>query len=65
MKNLLIVPVSFVSDHIETLYEIDILYKRIAEKHGINLKRCQSLNTSEKFITALKELILNKVDDKR
>jgi ferrochelatase len=58
VKNLFVVPISFVSDHIETLYEIDILYKEIAMRHGINFKRCQSLNTSEKFIAALKELVL-------
>ncbi len=61
VKNLFVVPISFVSDHIETLYEIDILYKEIAMRQGINLKRCQSLNTSEKFITALKELVMAKV----
>jgi ferrochelatase len=58
IKNILAVPVSFVSDHIETLYEIDILYNKLAEKHGVNLKRCKSLNTSWKFIEALKELVL-------
>ncbi|MBI4682110.1 MAG: ferrochelatase [Nitrospirae bacterium] len=57
-KNLLVVPISFVSDHIETLYEIDILYKKIAGSHGINLKRCEALNTSDKFILAMKELVL-------
>ena len=57
-KNLLVVPISFVSDHIETLYEIDILYKKLAEKHGINLKRCESLNTSEKFIEALSDIVI-------
>lgn len=57
-KNLFVVPVSFVSDHIETLYEIDILFKELAEKHNINLKRCRALNTSPKFIEALKELVL-------
>jgi len=62
VKNLFIVPISFVSDHIETLYEIDILFKDLADKHGIHLKRCRSLNTSEKFIQALKELVLSKVD---
>ncbi len=64
-KNLLVVPISFVSDHIETLYEIDILYKGLAEKHGINLKRCQSHNASDEFITALKELVLMKIKEKR
>ena len=58
-KNILVVPVSFVSDHIETLYEIDILFKELADKHNINLKRCPSLNTSDKFIHALKELIFS------
>ncbi len=57
-KNLLVVPISFVSDHIETLYEIDILYKELAAKHGINLLRCKALNTSGKFIQAMKELVL-------
>ncbi len=56
-KNLFVVPISFVSDHIETLYEIDILYKDLAEKHGITLKRCESLNTYGNFINTLRELI--------
>ncbi len=63
-KNLFVIPISFVSDHIETLYEIDVLYKGIAKKHGINLKRCQPLNTSEKFIDALKELVIKKVEER-
>ena len=61
VKKVFVVPVSFVSDHIETLYEIDMLYKEIAVEHGIKLKRCHSLNTSEKFIAALKELVLSKM----
>ncbi len=62
-KNLLVVPISFVSDHIETLYEIDILYRDMAQKHGINLVRCDALNTSAKFIAALKALILKNVKE--
>ncbi len=65
VKNLLVVPISFVSDHVETLYEIDILYKELAGRHGINFKRCNSLNTSEKFINALKELVMERIADDR
>jgi ferrochelatase len=61
IRNLLVVPISFVSDHIETLYEIDILYHQLAAQHGVTLKRCKSLNTTGKFINALKELIFQKV----
>ena len=58
VQNLLVVPVSFVSDHIETLYEIDILYKEMAADMGIHLERIPSLNTAPQFITALKEIVL-------
>jgi protoporphyrin/coproporphyrin ferrochelatase len=58
VKDLLVVPVSFVSDHIETLYEIDILYKGMAEKLGMRLERVASLNTSPLFILALKDIVL-------
>jgi ferrochelatase len=57
IKNILVVPISFVSDHVETLYEIDILYKNLAEKFGITLKRADSLNTHPGFIEALKDLV--------
>ncbi len=52
------VPISFVSDHIEPLYEIDILYKGMAEKLGMRMERVRSLNTSPLFISALQQLVL-------
>ncbi len=58
IKRVIVVPVSFVSDHIETLYEIDILYKELAERYGIILERVGSLNTHPTFISALKEIII-------
>ncbi len=61
-KHVLVIPISFVSDHIETLYEIDILYKDFAKKHGIILDRIESLNTHPLFIEALKSLVLEAVE---
>jgi ferrochelatase len=63
VKNVLVVPISFVSDHIETLYEIDILYKNLAEKLGIKLKRVESLNTHPVFIGALKDMVQKNVKE--
>jgi len=57
VKKLLVVPISFVSDHIETLYEIDILYKKLAASHGMRLERTESLNTSPLFISALADIV--------
>jgi ferrochelatase len=61
VKNLLVVPISFVSDHIETLYEIDILYKDMAKSLGIRLERAESLNTSQLFIEALRDIAMKGV----
>lgn len=55
---IVVVPVSFVSDHIETLYEIDILYRGLAQKNGMELRRVESLNTRPLFISTLKDLVL-------
>jgi len=57
-KNILMVPISFVSDHIETLFEISILYREKAEHLGMHLQACSSLNLNPTFIAALRELVL-------
>ena len=60
VKKVLVVPVSFVSDHIETLYEIDILYKKLASGLGIDLRRTPALNSHTLLIEAFKEMILRR-----
>lgn len=57
-KNILMVPISFVSDHVETLYEIDMLYREQAKELGICLKSSSSLNTNPLFIEGLRALVL-------
>ncbi|HET6370621.1 MAG TPA: ferrochelatase [Nitrospiria bacterium] len=56
-RHVLIIPVGFVSDHIEVLYDIDILYKELADKAGICLYRTASLNDHPTFISALADLV--------
>jgi ferrochelatase len=56
--NVLMVPIAFVSDHIETLYEIDILYKGQAAKLGMRLESTRGLNDEPLFIEALRKLVL-------
>lgn len=57
VKDLLVIPISFVSEHIETLQEIDLEYREVAEEVGIsNFKRVPALNTHPIFIEALTDL---------
>ncbi|MHB9040307.1 MAG: ferrochelatase [Melioribacteraceae bacterium] len=61
-KNLLIVPISFVSDHVETLFELDIEYRHVADKAGIeNYIVMKGLNDSELFVQALAELVISQL----
>ena len=58
--DLVVVPISFVGEHIETLQEIDIEYKEIAERAGIvNFRRVKALNTFPTFIEGLSDLVMS------
>jgi len=64
-KHLVIVPIAFVSEHSETLVELDIEYKKLAKKNGCtNYSRIEALGVNENFIDGLSDLILNKEDYK-
>jgi ferrochelatase len=56
-RNLLVVPIGFVSDHVEILYDIDIEARGVAERLGARLSRTVSLNTSPPFIEALADVV--------
>jgi len=59
VNNLLVIPISFVSDHIETLYELNIYYRKIAEENNIlNYIVMEGLNDSSEFISQLHDLVV-------
>ena len=60
-KGIVVVPIAFISEHSETLVELDIEYKKLAEKNGCSFyKRVPALGVEENFIKGLTELILQK-----
>ena len=60
-KHIVLVPIAFVSEHSETLVELDIEYKEIADANGCkNYTRVPALGTNEDFIKAMSELIIKK-----
>lgn len=56
-KQVVFVPISFTSDHIETLFEIEKLYLPIIEKQGLKAYRCPALNLEPYWIDALVEIL--------
>jgi ferrochelatase len=56
VREIVLDPIGFVCDHVEILYDIDILFRQYAAARGISLLRPESLNASAKFTAALAEV---------
>ncbi|MBD1914924.1 MULTISPECIES: ferrochelatase [Cyanophyceae] len=66
VKDLVVVPISFVSEHIETLQEIDIEYREIAEAAGIHgFHRVPALNTHPRFIADMADMVTEALEAPR
>ncbi len=64
VNEVLVIPISFVSEHIETLYEIDMLFAERAHRAGItDYRRCEALGTHPTFIEALARLVERHLED--
>lgn len=62
-KHLLIIPISFVSDHVETSFELDIEYRHVADENNIeNYIVMTGLNDSKTFIKALKDITIKEIE---
>ena len=56
VKTLILQPVGFLCDHVEILYDVDILFRGYAEKLGMRLERPESLNASKTLAKAVADL---------
>lgn len=66
VKNILVVPIAFASDHLETLFEVGIEFKHLAETKGIEkFVVTEGLNYSEKFINALAQLVFQELKNEK
>jgi ferrochelatase len=55
-KAFLIVPIGFVCDHVEVLYDVDVVYRELAGRLGVRLERTASLNDDPLLVAALAEI---------
>jgi ferrochelatase len=57
VRDFVVVPVGFVSDHVELLFDVDVRAKRIADELGARLERPPALNDDPTFVGTLAELV--------
>jgi len=66
VNDLVVVPISFVSEHIETLQEIDMEYREVAEEAGIEtFRRVPALNTHPGFIDDMAKMVMEALEAPR
>jgi ferrochelatase len=61
LRHFLVIPVGFVCDHTEILFDIDVQAQSTARARGATLRRTESLNSSPTFIAALESLVREKL----
>jgi len=61
IRKFLIVPIGFVCDHTEILFDIDIQAAELARQYATSLRRTESLNTSPTFIAMLEDLVRSRL----
>jgi ferrochelatase len=62
-KHILLCPIGFVCEHVEILYDIDIVYQNLAKSLNIHLERIEMLNTAPEMIDGLADMIHEKAKE--
>ena len=60
-RRVLVCPIGFVADHLEILYDLDIEAQAFASEHGLEIRRTASFNDRPEFITALAEIVRDRL----
>ena len=62
-NHILLCPIGFVCEHVEILYDIDIVYRNLAKSLGVHLERIEMLNTAPEMINGLAQLVHEKANE--
>jgi ferrochelatase len=61
VKDVVIVPIGFVSDHMEVVYDLDTEARALSAELGLNMVRAACVGTHPKFVAMIRELILERI----
>jgi ferrochelatase len=64
-RTLVVVPVGFVSDHMEVIYDLDTEAKAIAQEAGVRMIRAQTAGSHPKFIRMIRDLVVERLEPER
>ena len=61
----MIVPIGFVSDHMEIIYDLDTEARQLCEELGIHMVRAATVGTHPRFIRMIRELVEERLDESK
>jgi protoporphyrin/coproporphyrin ferrochelatase len=63
VKDVVVAPIGFVSDHMEVVYDLDVEAQQLAGELGMKMKRAATAGTHPSFVKMIRELILERVEN--
>lgn len=65
VESLIVVPIGFLCDHIEVVYDLDVELAALCDELGINMVRCGTVGRHPRFVAMVRELIEERLDPSR
>lgn len=62
-QDVVVMPIGFISDHLEVLYDLDTEAQQLADELGLHMVRAAAVGTHARFITMIRELIVERMSD--
>jgi len=63
VRNVVLAPIGFVSDHMEVVYDLDVEARKVADEIGLNMVRAATAGTHPSFVKMIRGLILERMND--
>jgi ferrochelatase len=65
VRNVCIVPIGFISDHMEVIYDLDTEARKLCDDLGMRMVRAKTVGTHPRFVTMIRELIVERIEGRR
>jgi len=63
VRNVVVAPIGFVSDHMEVVYDLDVEARKVADELGMKMVRAATAGTHPAFVRMIRELVMERIDD--
>ena len=64
VRNVVVAPIGFVSDHMEVVYDLDVEARKVADELGMKMVRAATAGTHPAFVKMIRELVVERIENK-